>query len=216
MICAVMDGCSSAKDSQFTSALYAKSLHKSGRMLPQMKEIIEDFDLKTIELEAIADFFLKQLFEDLKRIKKLFFLKREELLSTIVLLVIDKKKRTACIKMSGDGLFAVNKKITEVDHNNVPNFLGYHLDKPYEEVKAREIQTWTFNEVRDISISTDGIDKLKPLNKKNSNVLNPRLKLLIEQPNNMGVSFLENQYQHLKDKGLVPLDDIGVIRLISE
>ena len=110
MVCAVMDGCSSAKDSQFTASLFAKSLHKSGRMLPQMKEIIEDFDLKTMELEAIADFFMKQLFEDLKRAKKLFFLEREELLSTIVLLVIDRKKKTACIKMSGDGIFAVMMK----------------------------------------------------------------------------------------------------------
>ena len=90
MVCAVMDGCSSAKDSQFAAALYAKSLHKSSRMLPQMKAIMEDFDLKTMALEAIAEFFFKQLFEDLRRAKKLFFLEREEFLkmkATVVFMI---------------------------------------------------------------------------------------------------------------------------------
>ena len=161
IVCAVMDGCSSAKDSQFSSSLYAKSLHKSSRMLPQMKEIMEEFDLDKMTLDAIAEFFLKQLFEDLKRVKKLFFLEREELLSTLVFMVIHKNKKTACIKMSGDGIFAVHKKVTEIDQNNIPNFLGYHLDSSFEEVKDTEIQTWSFEQVSDISISTDGIDKFR-------------------------------------------------------
>ena len=66
LVCAVMDGCSSAKDSHFTSVLFSKSIHKACRMLPQMKEIIENFDLSTMALNEIADFILKQLFDDLK------------------------------------------------------------------------------------------------------------------------------------------------------
>ena len=212
MVCAVMDGCSSAKDSHFTSSLFAKSLHKSARMLPQMKEIIEDFDLKTMALEAIADFFMKQLFEDLKRAKKLFFLGREELLSTIVLLVIDKKKRTACIKMSGDGIFAVNDEITEIDQNNIPNFLGYHLSSDYEDVRDVEIQTWNFEAVTDISISTDGIDKLRSGSKNK----NPRKQFLLGKSEIFEESFLQNQYEVLRKKGFVPYDDIGIIRLVIE
>ena len=214
MVCAVMDGCSSAKDSHFTSSLFAKSLHKSGRMLPQMKEIIEDFDLKTMELEAIADFFMKQLFEDLKRAKKLFFLEREELLSTIVLLVIDRKKKTACIKMSGDGIFAVNDEITEVDQNNIPNFLGYHLNSSFEEVKDVEIQTWNFDTVTDISISTDGIDKLKPSSKTRKDNDNPRTHFLSGNSKSFDDSFLQKQYDIFRKKGFIPYDDIGMIRLI--
>lgn len=214
MVCAVMDGCSSAKDSQFTSALYAKSLHKSSRMLPQMKAIMEDFDLKTMALEAIAEFFFKQLFEDLKRAKKLFFLEREELLSTIVLLVIDKKKRNACIKMSGDGLFAVNNEITEIDQNNIPNFLGYHLGASFENVKDTEIQTWSFKEVRDISISTDGIDKLRKGTKNKNLGVDPRDIFLLGKSDKFEDCFLQNEYQELLKKGFIPHDDIGMIRLI--
>jgi len=214
MVCAVMDGCSSAKDSQFAAALYAKSLHKSSRMLPQMKAIMEDFDLKTMALEAIAEFFFKQLFEDLRRAKKLFFLEREELLSTIVLLVIDKKKRTACIKMSGDGIFAVNDEITEVDQNNIPNFLGYHLGASFEDVKDTEIQTWSFKEVRDISISTDGIDKLRKGTKHKSAEVDPREVFLMGKPDRFEDSFLQNKYQDFLKKGFIPHDDIGMIRLL--
>ncbi len=214
IVCAVMDGCSSAKDSQFTSALYAKSLNKSSRMLPQMKEIMEVFDLNTMALDSIAEFFLKQLFEDLKRAKKLFFLEREELLSTIVLLVIDKKKRNACIKMSGDGIFAVNDEITEIDQNNIPNFLGYHLDSSFEDVKDTEIQSWSFKEVRDISISTDGIDKLRKGTKNKNAYVDPREVFLIGKPDSFEDCFLQNEYQDLVNKGFIPHDDIGMIRLI--
>jgi len=214
MVCAVMDGCSSAKDSQFTSSLYAKSLHKSGRMLPQMKEIIEDFDLNTMALEAIADFFMKQLFEDLKRVKKLFFLGREELLSTIVLLVIDKKKRTACIKMSGDGIFAVNDEITEIDQNNIPNFLGYHLNSSFDEVKDTEFQSWSFEEVKDISISTDGIDKFRTSSLTKTKKIDLRAQFLAENSESFDDSFLLNQYEYFTKKGFIPHDDIGIIRLI--
>ena len=212
-VCAVMDGCSSAKDSQFASSLYAKSLHKSSRMLPQMKEIMDDFDLKEMDLESIAEFFLKQLFEDLKRTKKLFFLQREELLSTIVLLIMDKSKKTACIKMSGDGLFAVNDRVTEVDQNNIPNFLGYHLDSRFEDIKDSEFQTWTFKEVRDISISTDGIDKLRSETKRKKMNNSPREIFLIRKPDSFEESYLQNEYQVLLEKGFIPCDDIGVLRL---
>lgn len=214
-VCAVMDGCSSAKDSHFTAALYAKSLHKSSRMLPQMKEIIDDFDLRVMDLESIAEFFLKQLFEDLKRAKKLFFLEREELLSTIVLLILDTNKKSACIKMSGDGLFVVNKKITEVDQNNIPNFLGYHLDSRFEDLKDSEFQSWSFEEVKDISISTDGINKLRSAGKCNNAGHDPREILLMQDPDVFEDNFLQKEYQFLLEKGFIPYDDIGIIRIIN-
>lgn len=216
MICAVMDGCSSATDSQFTSSLYAKSLHKSSRMLPQMKEIIEEFDLDQMEVESIAGFYLKQLFEDLKRTKKLFFLRREELLSTIVLMVMDKKKRRACIKMSGDGIFAVNDQLTEIDQNNMPNFLGYHLNSSFEEIQDTEIQTWSFERVKDISISTDGIDKLKSGDKNKEKDEKPRNHLLLGDSDKSDRASLQNQYEDLRKKGFIPYDDIAIIRMLLD
>ena len=215
IVAAVMDGCSSAKDSQFTSVLYAKSLHKSSRMLPQMKEIVEDFDLETMGLEGIAEFFMNQLFEDLKRTKKLFFLETKEILSTIVLMVYDNKRKKACIKMSGDGLFAVNGEITEVDQNNIPNFLGYHLNRKFDDIKRKEIETWSFVDVRDISISTDGIDKLMVSEKKKSNA-SPREQLLVGKPLGNKEEFFKDKYSSFVENGFIPKDDIAIIRVICE
>lgn len=214
-VCAVMDGCSSAKDSHFTSSLYAKSLHKSVRMLPKMKEIVEDFDLEKMDLEAISEFFMNQLFDDLKRAKKLFFLEVEEVLSTIVLLVYDHKKKTASITMSGDGLFCINNEITEIDQNNIPNFLGYHLHSNFQEIKKSEIQTWFFEDVSDVSISTDGIDKLLVNSKRLPVGFNPRKRFLVDKPIKTEDSFFEEQYESFMRKGFVLHDDISIIRLIN-
>lgn len=215
LVCAVMDGCSTAKDSHFTSALYSKSLDKSCRMLPQMKEIIEDFDLDFMELREIGDFIMKQLFDDLKKTKKLFFLNIEELLSTISLLVYNKNNKTACIKMSGDGLFAVNGKVTEIDQNNIPNFLGYHLNKKFENIGPSEIESWTFDDVHDISISTDGIDKLRKKISNSKETSKVRRSLLIQKPTDSDKMFLENEYNQFTKKGFTPYDDLSLIRIIN-
>lgn len=181
-----------------------------------MHEIMEDFLLDNMELEAIAEFYMMQLFNDLKRAKKLFFLERDELLSTIVLMVIDKKEKLACIKMSGDGMFSVNGEVTEIDQNNMPNFLGYHLSSSFEEVKNSEIQTWNFNNVSDISISTDGVDKLKTTSQGLKKQQDPRKFLLSGNSDGFQNSFLREKYNSLVKKGFVPYDDICVIRCIDE
>lgn len=215
IVCGVMDGCSSAKESHFSSNLYSKSLHKSCRMLPQMKEIIEGFDLEKIELDAIGDFILKQLFNDLKKTQKILFLAIEELLSTIVLLVYNNKKKTAFIAVSGDGLFYINKELTEIDQQNVPNFLGYHLKENFDSVARTEIQSWSFENVSDVSISTDGIDKFRN-NKKDSNELSViHASFFMELPQVNKDNGFEKQYDDFISKGFIPHDDISLIRILN-
>lgn len=215
MVCTVMDGCSSAKDSHFSSALYNKSLHKSCRMLPHMKEIMEDFDLGKIELDAIGDFILKQLFDDLKKTQRMFFLAMEELLSTIVLLVYNNKNKTAFIAVSGDGIFYINKELTEIDQNNVPNFLGYHLKENFDSVAKTEIQSWHFENVIDVSISTDGIDKFRKNIKDSKELSVTHESFFMKLPqSNKDIDF-EKQYDDFVSKGFIPHDDISLIRILN-
>lgn len=213
---AVMDGCSSAKDSHFASALYSKSFEKSCKMLPQMKEIIEDFDIEGMEPEAIAEFVLNQLYDDLRKLKRLLFLKTEELLSTLVLLVYNSKTNIASIHVSGDGLFAINGEVTEIDQFNVPNFLAYHLNKKFEIILENEIQKWNFNEVSDVTISTDGIDKFRKNIKSESEVKKLREHFLAAKPKKSKEDYLESQYKYFTKKGFVPYDDIGIIRIVND
>ena len=133
---AVMDGCSSGKESHFASTLYSKSLHKACRMLPNMKEIMDDFDLEIMGKEAIMEFILGQLFEDIKKVKRTLFLDIEELLSTLILMVYDKNNQEALVNISGDGLVACNGKAEEIDQNNMPDYMGYHLDMKFYQNNA--------------------------------------------------------------------------------
>ncbi|WP_136481761.1 protein phosphatase 2C domain-containing protein [Cognatitamlana onchidii] len=215
LVCAVMDGCSSAKDSHFSSALFSKSIHKSCRMLPQMKEIVEDFDLATMELNEIGNFILKQLFDDLKKTKRLFFLSTEELLSTLSLLIYNHDTLKACIKISGDGLFAINGRITSIDQNNVPNFLGYHLAKNFEDVKLSAIATYNFENANDVCIATDGIDKLRKDLKNPEEINETRYAFLVEKPSKKSDLFFEKQYKKLALKGFTLYDDLSIMRIIN-
>ena len=210
IVCAVMDGCSTAKESHFTSNLFAKSLFKTCRVLPQMKEILEEFDLEKMAVNEIGEYILSQLFEDVRKAKKLFFLQVEELLSTLVLLLYHKEKKQASIHISGDGIFSVNGKITEIDQNNVPNFLGYHLTEKFEEVYKNDIESKLFTEVTDVAIATDGLSKLVHAKSKLA-VVDLFLK---EKPRKDLKDYYENQYAKLTQKGFVALDDIAIIRLV--
>lgn len=205
---AVMDGCSTGKDSHFVSGVYAKSFYKTCRVLPQMKEILDDFDI--MAPNEIGEYILSQLFQDLKKAKKLFFLQLEEVLATLNLLVLDTKNKTASIHISGDGIFAVNGKITEIDQNNVPNFLGYHLADSFENVLENDIQSWYFDEVEDIAIATDGLLKLTHKTSK----IDPLKLFLNQKPTQKNHLFFESNYADLIDKKFIAGDDIAIIRCL--
>ena len=74
VVAAVMDGCSSGTESHFASASYVKSLRKACKMLPNMKEIFPEMSLERMTEEDIGVYLLKQLFEDMKKLKRMYFL----------------------------------------------------------------------------------------------------------------------------------------------
>ena len=214
LVCAVMDGCSSGQDSHFASTLYSKSIHKSCRMIPHMSEIQEDFDINTMSLEAIGSFILNQLFEDLKKTKKMFFLQLEETLSTLILLVYNSKEKTAWVNASGDGLIVVNGEITDIDQKNMPDFMGYHLEESFEHCYQSSTKSWFFNDAQDVSISTDGISKFHKKSTTQVKDIDPLDFLLIQNPKESSDNFLNHQYNNLIKEGFIPADDMGIVRVI--
>ena len=139
---AVMDGCSSGKESHFASTLYGKSLHKSCRALANLKEIKPEFNLDIMDKNAVGTFILTQLFEDVKKIKRTLFLHVDEILSTIILLIFDVRDNTAWINISGDGLIAINGEVKEIDQNNMPDYLADHLDLKAEHWIKTILKPW--------------------------------------------------------------------------
>lgn len=215
LIAGVMDGCSSGKESQFASLLYGKSLRKSCRMLPDMKNISEDFDVDFMEKEVITSFLLGQLFEDVKKMKKALFLDLEEILSTIILMVYDVQDHAAMINVSGDGVIVCNKAVEEIDQNNIPDYLGYHLDVKFEEWYKNHTKTLEFDHINDISISTDGIGKLRPNSLLKSKSIDPIDYFLVQSPGGSSQQMLYNKYINLlENEHYIAYDDISIIRLI--
>ena len=211
---AVMDGCSSGKESYFASSLYGKSLHKSCRVLPNMKEIQPELDLNILDKSSIGSFILAQLFEDIKKIKRTLFLDIEEILSTIILLVVDLRDNSGWVNISGDGLIVVNGDVNEIDQNNMPDYMSYHLDlKPGDWIR-KHTQSIGYNDIKDISISTDGIIKLKP-GDRDMVIINPVDYFLIESPEDKPKNFLDILRNNLiYNLDYIQYDDMGMIRLI--
>jgi hypothetical protein len=217
LVAAVMDGCSSGVQSQFASLLYGKSLNKACLMLSDRKQVAADFDFVTISKESLGQFILGQLFEDVKRVKKGLFLSTEEILSTILLLVYDLNDNTAWINISGDGLLAYNGEISEFDQQNRPDYLAYHLDITFDQWLGNHTTTHDYQDVRDISISTDGLQKLRKNPQRSSIDIDPVDLFLIQKPQGSQERALLNSYLSLtEEEKYIPYDDIGIVRMIPE
>lgn len=215
VIAAVMDGCSSGKESFFASALLGKLLHKACRVLPQLIRINPDFNLKKVEGDFLGNFLLNQVFDGLDKARKILDTELIEILSTLILLVYNISGRSAWINISGDGMIVHNGEILEVDQNNVPDYMAYHLDIPFDTWMARYSKTYTFHDAEDISISTDGITKFYSLHDRRSKTIDPVEYLLADKSLTGSPDMLEEKFRILsRDYGLSPYDDLGMIRII--
>lgn len=210
-----MDGCSSGVESYFASALYSKSVKKSCQILPDLKQVLPDLDVERMGREEVGRFILGQLFEDIKKIRKNLLLNIDEMLSTIVLMVYDLKENTAWINISGDGLVVNNGILHEIDQHNMPDYLAYHLDVKFDKWLEKQTQTFAFENIRDISISTDGLMKLKKNPQRISQNVDIIDEFLIHEPKGSEERALFNTFLSLtEEEKYISYDDIGVIRLV--
>jgi hypothetical protein len=215
-IAAVFDGCSSGQESFFASALCGKILRKSCKMLPLLREIRPEFNLQKIDASFIGRFILNQVFDDLKKAHRLLGTEPTEILSTIILLVYNRTSKSAWINISGDGFIIHNKNIEEIDQNNIPDYMAYHLDITFDQWINEFSKTFSFEDQRDISISTDGISKFYSNTEKRQRHIDPVHFLLIDNTWEDSYDMLEIKFIVLKNEyGLLPYDDLGMIRIIS-
>jgi hypothetical protein len=211
---AVMDGCSSGSDSYFASTLIGKILRKLAKH-EAYREYAEDKELDTVKLmETIS----LNLFDNLNHIYNFLDLKSNEILSTLILGIVNTKNQSAEIRVVGDGLIFVDGQKIEFDNNNRPDYLGYHLtmDKQiWFQTRTKKISIRKFN---DLSISTDGIFTFKNHDGKiypkitDDDILHEFYLDManLETPNKLKKSFLK-----IKDEfGQKPNDDLSIVRVI--
>jgi hypothetical protein len=209
LIAAVMDGCSSGVESHFASSLYGKSLKKSCSILPGK------INFNQLTEKEVGRFILGQLFDDVGSIQQSLELHYDELLSTILLLVYDLENENAWINVSGDGLVACNGEIREIDQDNMPDYMAYHLGGGFDEWIEHHTENMKFEHISDIAISTDGLTKLVRKTGFLTKPLDPVNYFLVQELKSASSHALRNRYQDLtSDNTYIPYDDVGVVRLI--
>ncbi len=215
LLIAVMDGCSAAIDSHFSSTLTAKLLKRIAKE-EDYKEFVEH---KEKDEKQLLEDTLKQLFKDLAEMKSKIGLDREELLNTLILGIINTKDKRAEIIVIGDGVIACNGQLFEYDQDNKPDYLGYHLNKDFEDWFSQQEQKISLNNIEDLSISTDGIFTFKKFNNNVYEPINEEKiieKLLFDKTNKDNLNMLKNKVFELEQQyGLKPTDDLTIIRVIQ-
>lgn len=215
IICAVMDGCTTALESHFASTLVGKILKKIC-VEKGYKEFVEQ-DGISLNIEENLKLILRDLLNELKIVKNQLMIDSKELLTTLIILLFDKNSEEGIILAIGDGFVNINGKITEFEQDNKPDYLGFHLSEDFETFYNSQKQKIEFNKITDLSISTDGIftfEKLAP--KKSKEEINVIEFLTTENTNcekeemlSLKLKMLENEF------GLKPTDDFSMIRIIK-
>lgn len=213
ILVAVLDGCTMGTESVFASILYGKILRKIAKNNFYQEFILkenQELDLK-LKLKSI----LQELINDTKEIKNKLGLETNELLSTLILGIIDTQKQEGEFITIGDGLICVDGKLTEYEQNNTPDYLGYHLTENFEEFYQNQQQKLSISNFEDVSICTDGIFTFKNLEnqrhqKSESEIINY---LLLDNQESEFDNFLDRKIRNLKKINHVVTDDLAIIRI---
>lgn len=214
VVCAVMDGCTMGQESHFASTLLAKVLRKviKERKYQQFYGELPD----ALPIEEDFQGILSSVFSEMRQLKNLLLLDTSELLTTLVLLLLDTRTRAAVVLAVGDATVAVNGKIIRFEQDNRPDYLAYHFGRPFPEWYRQQHQILRLTACVDLSIATDGIDSFQG---EYSNLEAPDVPTylllgqeLLERSEmlNIKVKRLEKAYS------LVPTDDVAIIRVVLD
>jgi len=153
IVAGVFDGCSTGIESHFASALFGKIVKKNCLKF--------DFSKYENTEEILKNIIYNTAFQ-IKKIALENDFEVNELLSTIIFLVIDISKNQGNIICIGDGFLSINGKNINIEQDNKPNYFAYNL---FDFENFNDFEKWFenfenkfyFDEVIDITISTDGI-----------------------------------------------------------
>ncbi len=214
LLMAVMDGCTMGIDSHFASTLIGKLLKKIAKEM-DYKAFVEK---KQEELKPLLRKVMQTLFEALQKLQSQLDLKREELLSTLILGVVDLEGRNAEFLTIGDGLICCNDQEFEYEQDNRPDYLGYHLKADFEVWYASQKQRLSLESIDDLSIATDGIFTFKRFDKgvyEQIEATSIERFLLKDKTWCDSKNMLQKKMRFIeKNFGLKPTDDLAIVRLV--
>lgn len=211
---AVMDGCTMGKESVFASHLYGKLLRHIAK-----KQYYQSFISNNhTSLKETLKQVLTNLFSETKEVKRLLDLETAELLSTLIIGIVNTESLKAEFLTVGDGLIYIDGTIHEYEQNDKPDYLGYHLNKDFETWFQDQNQFLSISSFKDLSISTDGIFTFKRFHSKIEQKSEQEIieYLLKDNTYQSHTNLLDRKINDLKqDEHHVVTDDLAIIRLIS-
>jgi hypothetical protein len=216
ILCAVMDGCTMGTDSYIASGITGLVLRKIAKEI-NYRVFKEKYE---IDLKILLKEILSKLFHELRLIKNQLQLERDELLNTLILVLVDFDLNKAEAITIGDGLIYCNGQSFEYDQNDKPDYLGYHLDEDFENWYSRQKQRLSLSNVNDLSISSDGIFNFMKIKNDNRIVMSSIdiIDFLLKDTDGFeNENMLKRKLLIISnDWGYKQTDDLGIIRLIKQ
>lgn len=207
-----MDGCTMGTDSYLASTLVGKLIRKIAKEKGYKELYHKEPDA---DIDDYLKSVIKDLFKELNIIKNQLMLEQTEMLTTLILMLIDTSKQNGIVLVVGDGLVSINGKMISFDQDNKPDYLGFHLSEEFESWYSRQSQKIRFDVLHDISIATDGIFMFQPIRKEMVETIDPIDFLLTDTMNRQNEDMLELKMKILEHRfGLKPTDDLAIVRII--
>jgi hypothetical protein len=211
---AVLDGCSMGIESVFASHLYGKILRKIAK-----QQFYKEFvTTNNLILKQKLKLVIKTLITETKQLKNQLDLNTNELLSTIIIGIIDVTECKAEFIAIGDGLICIDGELIEYEHNDKPDYLGYHLQDDFETWFNSQKQLASVSKFNDLSICTDGIFTFKNFKDKSKQKTEKEILdyLLVDVSNMNYNNGLDRKLRILKDNyNHIVTDDLAIIRIIG-
>lgn len=216
VLIAAMDGYSMGTDSYFASALIGKTLRKIARQT-NLRTFAERESPTT---PALLHQVMKTLFADLRQLNATLGLDQNELLTTLVLAVVETSGQQAEIIVVGGGLVACDEEIKEFAQNDRPDYLGHHLREDFADWWNRQTQRVRCANFLSLALATDGILSFRPFSP------DPYRPVTEDEITEFLLTTLddgepETMYRrkliYIRDTfGLEPTDDLTVVRFVVE
>jgi len=215
IICAVMDGCTMGKDSYLIATLVGKLLRKICKALSYKSFYSKEYHSPS--LDEYLKMILKELFSELRILKNQIQLEKEELLTTLIILLADTSVDKGLVLVVGDGVVSINGAVVSFDQNNKPDYLGYHLSEDFDAWYDGQGQKIFISHLEDISIATDGIETFSRVSApENSDSVDPVNFLLNDMTGIGNDEMLNMKLKSLQHKfGLNHTDDLAIIRMMK-
>ncbi|MCU0433842.1 MAG: protein phosphatase 2C domain-containing protein [Bacteroidia bacterium] len=216
LLCAVMDGCTMGNDSYLIATITGKLLRKIVKA--RNYEALYNPDASsTLNLTGYLKSILNELFQELNSIRNQLQLEKKELLTTLILLLLDVQKNEGIVLVIGDGVVSINGRLIDFDQDNKPDYLGFHLHEDFEKWFEDQQQLILFDRIEDISIATDGILTFTQVKQATSSErIDPAAFLLNDYDNPENEDLLTNKLKVLEYRyGLKHTDDLALVRVVK-